>query len=302
LAVTRIAAEIERRVAVANPAGHGLARRTLAELTPERWTLEWHLPWWVGRAFGLAADACELLVTGNVLGLLALHLEDDLRDGDVPAGEVREAASLAKALLREAISTYATLLPPTSPFWPFLELALARWRVAQAGEAMVNRVEADRAAPVRVAGFAVCELTARGDRWPLLEQCLDHGLSALVRYDQLVDWEADLAAGRWNAFVAGVVRGPQDAAHRERNRAAVLVALLTGRTAAAEYSLVESDARAAASIAAELAIQPLATYFEAYAARTADQGVVVQRHYDRVADRAVEVMFGSRSTTGQEGR
>jgi hypothetical protein len=254
----------------------------------------------VGRAFGLPPDRAERLVVGNLLGLLALHLEDAARDGELPPSELGAAGRLSKALLDEALATYAAEVPARSALWGFVDDALDRWRCAQATAAPARRasadaiLQADRAIPIRVAAFAVCLLTDRWARWPRLDACLDHALAALVRYDQLLDWEDDLAAGRWNSFVAQWTSAPQDAAHRERNRAATQVALLARRASAAEYRAIAADARTAAAMARDLEIEPLGTFLDDYAARTEDQGAQVQAHYDGVADRAVELLFSGR--------
>ena len=297
LAVARVTAATERRIATICPEELPLAQRTLRRLTPQRWALEWHLPWWLGRSFGLSAGRCEGLVVSNLLGLVALHLEDGLRDGDLPAADVGGAARLSPLLLNAALAGYQAVLPASSPFWPFAGEALNRWRAAQdAAPARGHALPlADRAAPVRVAAFAVCLLAERQDAWPTLDQCLSHALAALVRYDQLVDWEDDLAAGRWNAFVAGIAPGVQDGAHAERNRAAVHVALLTAGAATAEYRRVEADAQAAASLAFDLGVLPLASYLEDYAERTAGERIATQGHYDGIVAQATELLFGSRA-------
>jgi hypothetical protein len=303
LAVARITAATERRIAAICPEELALARRTLRHLPPERWALEWQLPWWLGRAFGLSPRRCEALVIGNLLGLVALHLEDGLRDGDVPDVDVPSAARLSPRLLEAALSSYEAVLPRSSPFRRFADEALDRWRAAQqAGEPTTpdpgprGPALVDRAAPVRVAAFAVCLLAGREDAWPRIDRCLGHALAALVRYDQLVDWMDDLAAGRWNSFVAAVAPGPQDRAHTERNRAAVQVALLTAGAAAEQYRQVEADARAAASLAFDLGVVPLARYLEDYGHRTAAERIAVQHHYDGIAAQATELLFGSRAS------
>ena len=183
-------------------------------------------------------------------------------------------------------------LPASSPFWSFVATALADWRSAQSSAGPLVQDLVSRAAPVRIPAYGVCLLTGRSDTWPTLDQCLGHALAALVRYDQLLDWEEDLAGGRWNGFVAAWSPGLQDPADRTRHTARIRVALLTASAAAVEYDRIGAEARAAADLAARLGIETLAGYLAGYAARTADQGQVVQTHYDRVAAQAVEQLFG----------
>jgi hypothetical protein len=222
---------------------------------------------------------------------VSVRLQDDLHDGDLDADDLAAAERLVPVLMDEALAVYRVELRDDRSLWALHARAMAAWQAAHLDP---GADPADRAAPLYIPAAAICRLTGRQDCWPALKRCLAHALTALVLYDQLVDWEDDLAAGRWNAFVATITPGPQDAAHRERNRAAVLAALLVRGAGATAYARVESESRAAAAIAAELGIEPLRTFLTAYAERTAEQGLLVQGHYDEVADRAVGLFFGTR--------
>jgi hypothetical protein len=299
LEISRVAGRVLGRLENRAPREADLARRTLDRLGPDRWVLEWRLPRWLGTAFELDPGLADELVVSNVLGLISVRLEDDLRDGDVPPPDREAARRLAPAALDEALAVYRTRLPPPSPFWPFLDAAMDAWRGAQGPLAVEDRDAtfslgrlADRAAPLRVPAFAICLFTGREDRWPELERCLRRAAEALVGYDQVVDWQDDLGSGRWNAFVAWLSPAAQDAVHRERNRSTVLAAFLTRGVAAAAYGQVEASARAAAAIASDLGVSPLQAFLEDYAARTAEQGAAAQAHYERAADRALELVFG----------
>jgi hypothetical protein len=294
LDVQRIAAAFERRVGAACPDERDLAIRTLHRLTPAKWTLEWYLPWWLGHAFGLDPVVAAELVLSNVLGLVSIRLQDDLLDGDVAADDVRGATRLGAALFDEAVAVYRRRFDEASPFWPFLERSMAEWRRASAGDCPQRWADLPRrGAPLKVAGFATCLLTDRPERWALVERCLDHDLVALVRYDQVCDWEDDLRADRWNAFVAAVSPFPQSPATRDRNRSTVLAALLTSGVVAAECGRTRAEALRAAHLAAELECPPLAAYLSGYAERTAAQGAEVEAHYRGAAERATTLIFGT---------
>ena len=157
----------------------------------------------------------------NVIGLVSIRLQDDLLDGDIAAADVRGATRLGAAMFDEAVAVYRRRFDGASPFWPFLERSMAEWRRASAGDGPLRWAELpDRGAPLKVAAFASCLLADRADRWELVERCLDHALVALVRYDQVCDWEDDLRADRRNAFVAAV---------SPRLRSARRIASATGR-------------------------------------------------------------------------
>jgi hypothetical protein len=293
LDVERIAAAFERRVEAACPDERDLAVRTLRNLTPANWTLEWYLPWWLGHAFGLDPDIAAEIVLSNVLGLVSIRLQDDLLDGDVAADDVRGATRLGAALFDEAVAAYRPRFDAASPFWPFLERSMAEWRRASTRDGPFREADLPRrGAPLKVAGFATCLLADRADRWALVDRCLDHALGALVRYDQVCDWEDDLRADRWNAFIAGVSPLPQTPANRARNRTNVLAALLTRGVVAAEFGRIRAEAARAAHLAAELGCPPLVAHLSGYAERTAAQGAAMEAHYQGVAERATTLMFG----------
>jgi hypothetical protein len=294
LDVHRVAAAFERRVEAACPDERDLAIRTLRRLTPGKWTLEWYLPWWLGHAVGLDPAVAEEIVLSDVLGLASVRLQDDLLDGEIAEDDVPGAARLSAALFDEAVAIHRRRFDAASPFWPFLERSMAEWDRASAGDGASRGADLPlRGAPLKVGAFAVCLLARRMDRWVLVERCLDHALAALVRYDQVRDWEDDLRADRWNAFVAAVSSLPQRPATRDRNRSAVLAALLTRGAAAAEFGRIRAEALRAAHLAVEVGCPPLAGFLSGYAERTAAQGAEVEAHYRGAAERARTLMFGA---------
>lgn len=283
-----IPAEVVRRIAARAPQLEGLARRHLGRLTPDRWTIEWRLPSWLGRRLDLVPELVEALVRSNVLGLLAIRLEDDLEDGDVPPGERRNARALAALALDEAVLAYRAWFDDGSAVWPFMERSLAAWRAGSAGLEL-----AARGGPLKIAGYACCLHAGREDLWPALERSLERGVTALVLYDQFCDWEADVAAGRWNAFVAAVVGADQEHARGDRTRAAVLTAMLTRPVVEAHFDAAVSMATEAATLAADVDVPELVAFLTSWAARTAEQGTYAADHYQRAGDQAARLLLGT---------
>jgi hypothetical protein len=183
---------------------------------------------------------------------------------------------------------YRERFDPMSPFWAFVDRSMATWRSGANG-----RDAPSRGAPIKIAAFATCLLAGRMAAWPRLDRCLDRALRALVAYDQFCDWEQDVAGGRWNAFVAAVTSGPQGIADRDRNRAAVLTAMLTRDVVDVQFRHIMAEAEAAAALASRLRIEPLRAYLVEWASRSAAQGEEVAHHYRSVADRATQIMFGT---------
>ena len=159
----------------------------------------------------------------------------------------------------------------------------------------VARHLAARGAPVKVAGYACCLEAGRLDLWPALERSLDGAVTALVLYDQFCDWEGDLSAGRWNAFVATVVgaEAKPEPARRDRDRAAVLTAMLTRDVVREHFDRAIRAATDAAALAADLEVTELAAFLTSWAARTSEQGVHVADHYQHAGDQAARLLLGT---------
>lgn len=282
----------QQRITAAFPDGAELASEVLRGLTPPAWTLEWHLPWWLGHAFALDKDLIRELVISNALGLLSVRLEDDASDGDLDTANVRVAGGLARAAYDEAIAVYHAHLAEDVQFWAFLDRSMAEWRAGSNGPN-----PSSRGAPLKIAAYACCLLGDRYDAWAALDRCLDHVLAAFVRYDQFCDWESDLAAGRWNAFVASVTQAEQRPPDAARIRSAVLAALLTTSVVDRWFLMIDADASLALVAARELGLTPLSDHLEDWAARTKAQGADFDAHYRRAADLATEIMFGAAHRT-----
>jgi hypothetical protein len=280
--------EVLQRISELEPRLDELARHQLARLTPDRWTIEWHLPSWLGRRFDLDPPFVAALVRGNVLGMLAIRLEDDLEDGEVSADEVGGTRALARLAYELAVAEHRAWFERRSPVWALLERSMVDWRAGADGPDL-----AARGAPLKIAGYACCLQAGRLDAWPTLERSLDRAITALVLYDQFFDWEADIAAGRWNAFVARIGDGAPEPARRDSARAAVLTAMLTRGVVREHFDAAVSEANEAAALADDLEITELVTFLRTWAARTSDQGTRIAGHYGTAADQATRLLLGT---------
>lgn len=290
LDVNAIAATVLDRTATLPERERELARRTLHRLRSPNWTLEWHLPWWLGEAFGVPSPITHRAVASNVLGLMAVRLRDDADDGELDDVDPELAGRLAAALLDAAIELYRPMLAPDATFWHELDGWLTAWRAATEGNDGSPPLAA-RGAPLKAGARAMTLLGNRPAAWPLVERCLDAALTALALYDDASDWERDLEAGRWNAFVAGVGVADQRPANRDANRARVLLALLDDGAATEAYGMVSAEAGRAAVLAAEVGCEPLAEHLRAVATRAVLEGDAIEAHYAAAAARMTRMLF-----------
>jgi hypothetical protein len=285
LDIAGVADAYERRVRSICPEHLPAAMQLLERLPPARWTLEWYLPWWLGQALGLD-EAVSLEVTlSNVLGLASIRLQDDLADGEVAPDDLASARILATALYAAALEPYRAWFPAASPFWEHLERRMTAWRGA------VDL--AARGAPLHIAAVATCLYADRMDVYRALASCLDHALEAFVRYDHVGDWEADLDAGRWNAFVTALSPGPQVAEAHDRHRAATYVAMLTTDAVATWFAGIDEELQRAAAIADDLspAVPPLPAHLRAFAAGVREHGAAIHARYLDLGDRAAKLLL-----------
>jgi hypothetical protein len=289
-----ISGEFNLAVATLDMPRRVIAMRTLERLQPPNWTLEWYLPVWLGAAFQLDRDVVRRVVLSNVLGLVAIRLEDDLQDGEIGVPDRAAAGLVAESLLDAAIAIYRPLIPPESSFWSELDAAMAEWRSRSIGEprdADHWRSLARRGQPLKVGARALWRLADSPVPWVVVDRCLDHALVALARYDDLCDWEADLAAGRWNAFVASCGTLSQIPGQEARNRSEVLLAMMTKGAARAGFEQVAAEARHAAELALEVGSPQLADYLRQMADRAIAQGASTEAHFDGVAAQATSLLF-----------
>jgi hypothetical protein len=303
LDIAAITAACEQRVLAACPEHIGSARGFLESLRPDDWAVEVFLPWWLGEAFGLDRETAWELVLGNVLGLAALRLQDDIADDDIDPGDVATATALSTTFYRGAIALYQARFEAGSPLWRELDREMAHWRAATQGQVRgvpafdvgspdAWRRLAQRGAPSKISAFAACLLAGRSRAFPVLDECLDHGLAAKVLWDHVEDWRDDLAAGRWNAFVATMTTEPQVPRLREANRSAVLLALMTSDAIPTYFARIQHESLLAATLSDQLQIGPLSAHFRDFGAKTLEQGAMLHYHYRSQVERATVLLFG----------
>ena len=300
-----ISAAYERRVSAACPAHLRLALEVRERLDPERWALEWHLPWWLGYAFGLERETCSDLVLSNVLGLASIRLRDDLIDGEIDPRAVADARLVSDALYEAALDVYRAAFPGSSSLWGRLDSFMADWQAAASNNAEPGhdpamddgmlRLLARRGAPLKISAYAVCLLADRTDHaFAMLEHCLDHALAAMVLYDHFCDWQADLAAGRWNAFVAGATTYPQVPDSRERIRATVLVAMISRRSIETHFAPIKSELEHATMISRQLGVVGLTDHIAGLTTQLDEQATTMQARFGQLGERATSLVFGDR--------
>lgn len=289
LDIASLAIAYQWRVREACPEHVAPAIRLLERLPPGRWTLEWYLPWWLGQAFGLDREVSTEIVLSTLLGLGWIRLQDDLADGDVRLEDLAAARTLSAGLYEAALVPYRARFGPTSPFWGRLDQWMREWERATRNDAYLL---AGRGAPLKIPAYAVCLLADRQDVFPVLERCLDEALEALVLFDHVGDWEADLDAGRWNAFVAALSNGPQGPEQRRLHRSKVFVALMTTDAVDAYFARIEHGLLRAATHAETLEppLPSLVGHLREFSAGVIERGEAVREHYHGLGERAVELL------------
>jgi hypothetical protein len=283
----------------ASPAARPVADRLWRRIATPQWKLEWYLPLWLGDRYGLDRRLSGQIVLSNVLGLAAVRLQDDLDDEEVAPEDAHQSRTLARALYEAALDVYRLLLPNVPEFWAELELRMALWRGAASGQTSSDSLAtigalAQRAAPLHISAFAVCNLANEAGAFREIEQCLDEALAAMVMYDHGCDWPQDLAAGRPNAFVAACLTRHDEPFGHAAHRARVLAAMMTTTVVADYHVRVQRCLERAASRAEHLRIAPLAEHLADLAQGIVLQGTLRQQRYDLLGRQAAELIFGSR--------
>jgi hypothetical protein len=195
---------------------------------------------------------------------------------------------------------YESRFDASSPLWSELERQLTQWRAVRkeqrgaVGPALAWQRLAQRGAPTKIAALAVCLLACRPEAFPVLDECLDHGMAAKVLYDDVMDWREDLAAGRWNAFVDTLSTEPQTARRRRSNRDAVLEAMLTSDAIPIYFARINEESLQAATLSEQLRVEPLSAHFRDFAQKAVEQGTVLDYHWRSQVEQAAALLFGSR--------
>jgi hypothetical protein len=117
-----------------------------------------------------------------------------------------------------------------------------------------------RGAPLKICAAAACLLAQRAELIPQLESTLDHLLIGAVLLDHALDWAEDLAAGRYNAFVAYTSGWPQTTAHQPANRRTVAEELLVGRAGQPYFQVLRRELAVAQATARQAGYEDLSRY------------------------------------------
>lgn len=259
-------------------------------LDPQQWALEWRLPWWLGVAYGLDASLSEQICLSNVVGLASIRLRDDLEDGELPGATDAAAASSMSDLLHEAaLEVYRRTFDGRSPFWTHLRERMSEWRAANVDGGSTRRL-ASRGAPLKISAFAVCVLTNRQDRFALIDQSLDHALAAMVQYDHLIDWRTDLAARRWNAFVAASTKALDGGQASDSD---VQLAMLTTDVIRDYVSEIVTGLHRAATLASAAEVPGLASHLAQVAGALGEEGATLASRHRDILERGQQLLFGN---------
>jgi len=198
-------------------------------ILPPQWALEWSLPFWLGESFRLPSGVTRRLVLSNVVGLAYIRLQDVLADGEALPIQPALAPLLSTLLYQRWVQEYIDLFGGDQRFWTRFNQYLAEWSEATASSTEMPEPGfryygpddflrlAHRGAPLKVCVAGACFLAGREDLLPALTEAIDHLLVAAVLLDHAQDWSDDLAAGRYNAFVAYASPLPQTPERREAN-------------------------------------------------------------------------------------
>lgn len=283
-----------------------LAERTLEQIRPRQWQIEWYLPWWLGCAFGLDTRVAHEFVLSNVLGLAAIRLSDDFADGEVKESARQSASELVDALFHAAFEFYHPYFSRNTSFWKHVGCYMQAWRAAtvevnqlefahparlQEPESGPARCIADLGAPLKISAFAVCQLTGN-DSLRALEKLLDHIVIATVLYDHAVDADVDLRAGRRNLFIACASTLPQTPPFESENRARMVQAWMANKLPDAYFEQIAFHVSRARQMNQELGISPLTCFLDniqCIARRTREE--FAQQYRDRLVN-ATRSLFG----------
>lgn len=297
---------------------YDLGRHVLQQITPQQWTLEWALPYWLSAALQLSSDISARLILCNVFGLAYIRLQDDLIDGETAETARMPTLLLAHQFYQEAILNYLELFHRGSPFWNYFKMWLDEWVAAtlRSNESKPIRLTAyeeqdylrlaQRGSPLKICCAATCLLANRANAIGSLSTALDYALVAAVLFDHLQDWAQDLDAGRYNTFVAYASDLEQVQAQREANRAHVLETFYIGDRGRPYLELIRDQWKRAKDVTLAIEIPQFPQYLDALESRAiCYYDSLIEGHHTVVRD-VTEKLFGpfapnGGSTVGEKG-
>jgi hypothetical protein len=266
----------------------------LARVSTPNWALEWSLPYWLGQAFGLPDEETRALTAANVIGLAYVRLQDDLVDGEPGIEAGGTGPLLATALYHLWLESYRPLFEAASPFWRSFDAYLLQWLrgtlhdrlgMPGAGVKMVNEAQAlelaARGAPLKVGATGACLRASREQDVRAAELTIDSLLAAAVLLDHAQDWREDLAAGRYNAFVASAARREDKIGDEGGLERAVLAELFLGDAAQPYFALIQRLIGRARTEAQPLACDGLERYLDFFEQSVASHSARLAAHAAR---------------------
>jgi hypothetical protein len=290
--------------ALPSPLGD-LGRALLTRITPEQWTLEWALPYWLGQALDFPSDLSTNVVLGNLLGLAYIRMQDDLIDGEIPSENRLPAALLAHQFYREATLQYHELFSGDSAFWDYFRLWLDQWVSATLRSNTAGPLPwsdyteqdyvrlAERGAPLKICCAAACLLANRRDAIANLSTALDFTLVGMVLLDHFHDWGQDLDAGRYNTFVAYCSDLPQLPANRAENSERVRERLYLGDGGRPYLELIRANLERARQTPLAIDLPQLAEYLVNLEQRAIAYFESLTGQHRRVVHDVAEKIFGA---------
>jgi hypothetical protein len=205
-----------------------VAQDYLQRLDRQRAQLEWHLPLWLGRTFGVPIAQSRRVALTNVLGMIYIRIHNDLMDADAHLTQQFELATLAPLLYTRCIKIFTTLFPADSSFWGHLERYLGEWAAALDWERQyhwhqarpytqdeIEFVTAGKGSPIKIGFAAIALLAGRENDLPELEKIIDLRSAIAQIFDDLSDWREDWQQGRFNIFLTTAL-SEQQRQHQEQ--------------------------------------------------------------------------------------
>jgi hypothetical protein len=199
-----------------------IASDLINRISSVNWYLEWQLPGWLGRTFHMASSEYDILTLGNIFGLSFIRLQDDIFDQeDVPI--IEGLPVLRNKLFNRWMDQYRKLFDAKSSFWDHLHCYLGQWLRAELencgpckselrneenfSSSQSNPVQqlSRRGAPLKICCIAACMKSGNDHLLPNLLAGCDHLLAGMVLLDHAEDWQDDLQAGKYNAFITYLI-------------------------------------------------------------------------------------------------